>query len=57
VAIAHSAGERSMSKKIIACNEVYRRNRNLDESRRLNPELQTLEQWLNANASTIAVPA
>jgi hypothetical protein len=29
-----------MSKKIIACNEVYRRNRNLDESRRLNPENQ-----------------
>jgi uncharacterized protein YbjT (DUF2867 family) len=37
-------------------NEMYRRNRNLDESRRLNPDLQTFEQWLKANASKIPIP-
>jgi uncharacterized protein YbjT (DUF2867 family) len=38
-------------------NEMYRRNRSLDETRRLNPELQTFEHWLKANASKIPIPA
>lgn len=37
-------------------NDVYCSERNLDESRALNPELQTLEQWLGENASRIAIP-
>jgi uncharacterized protein YbjT (DUF2867 family) len=36
--------------------DMYRRNRSLEESRRLNPELQTLEAWLKANASRIPLP-
>lgn len=39
------------------CNDMYRKHRDLDESRRLNPALQSLEQWLTANASKIPVPA
>jgi uncharacterized protein YbjT (DUF2867 family) len=38
-------------------NDVYRRNRSLEESRRLNPELQTLKQWLTVNASRIPIPS
>jgi uncharacterized protein YbjT (DUF2867 family) len=37
-------------------NEVYCGERNLDESRALNPELQTFEKWLNVNASKLAIP-
>ncbi|MDP1571471.1 MAG: NmrA family NAD(P)-binding protein [Vicinamibacterales bacterium] len=38
-------------------NEIYRQHRSLEESRRLNPELQTLEAWLEDNASKIPLPA
>jgi uncharacterized protein YbjT (DUF2867 family) len=34
----------------------YTKHRNLEESRRLNPELQTLEQWLVENAARIPLP-
>src|SRR5690606_26935590 len=37
-------------------HEMYRSHRNLEESRRLNPELQTLEDWLRDNASKIPIP-
>lgn len=36
--------------------DVYRGNRNLEESRRLNPEIQTLRAWLAENASRIPIP-
>jgi uncharacterized protein YbjT (DUF2867 family) len=36
--------------------EVYTGHRNLDESRRLNPELKTLRDWLAENASRIPIP-
>lgn len=35
---------------------VFAKNRNLEESRRLNPELQTLQQWLAENAAKIPLP-
>lgn len=38
-------------------NELYRAHRNLEESRALNPELQTFEQWLAKNHSRIPVAA
>jgi uncharacterized protein YbjT (DUF2867 family) len=38
-------------------NEMYRKNRNLQESRRLNPDLQSLEVWLRENAARIPIPA
>jgi uncharacterized protein YbjT (DUF2867 family) len=38
------------------CPEVFQGNRNLDECRRLNPELKTLKQWLSENASRIPMP-
>ncbi|MBS4001007.1 MAG: NmrA/HSCARG family protein [Desulfobulbaceae bacterium] len=37
-------------------NDVFCGERNLDESRSLNPELQTFEKWLNVNVSKIAIP-
>jgi uncharacterized protein YbjT (DUF2867 family) len=37
-------------------NDVYCGERNLDESRSLNPELQSFEKWLNVNVSKIAIP-
>ena len=36
--------------------EVYTGHRSLDESRRLNPELKTLREWLAENASRIPIP-
>jgi uncharacterized protein YbjT (DUF2867 family) len=36
--------------------EVYRGNRSVEESRRLNPQLKTLRQWLAENASRIPIP-
>ncbi len=36
-------------------NEDFRRARNIEESRRLNPELQSFEQWLAANAPRIPI--
>ena len=36
--------------------DAYRKHRNLEESRRLNPELQTLEQWLREHAGKIPIP-
>jgi uncharacterized protein YbjT (DUF2867 family) len=36
--------------------EVYVKNRSLEESRQLNPELQTFKRWLNENASRIPMP-
>jgi uncharacterized protein YbjT (DUF2867 family) len=39
------------------CNEMYRSHRSVDESRRLNPDLQTLRTWLRANASRIPIPS
>jgi uncharacterized protein YbjT (DUF2867 family) len=36
--------------------EVYAGHRNLDESRRLNPELKTLRGWLSENAARIPIP-
>ena len=36
--------------------EVYTGHRNLDESRRLNPELKTLRGWLSENAARIPIP-
>jgi hypothetical protein len=36
-------------------NEMYCAARDLDFSRSLNPRLQTFEQWLGANAGTIAI--
>ncbi len=38
-------------------NEEYCRARNVEFTRSLNPELQTLEQWLDQNAGRIPVPA
>jgi hypothetical protein len=38
-------------------NEEYCRARNVEFTRSLNPELQTLEQWLEQNARRIPVPA
>ena len=37
-------------------NDLYRGNRSLEESRKLNPELQSLEEWLQANAKAIPIP-
>ncbi len=39
------------------CNEVYRSHRSVEESRRLNPDLQTLRSWLQVNAARIPIPA
>lgn len=36
--------------------DVYQGHRSLAESRRLNPELQTLAQWLEKNADRIPLP-
>ncbi len=36
--------------------QVYGANRSVDESRRLNPELQTFRQWLAENARRIPLP-
>jgi uncharacterized protein YbjT (DUF2867 family) len=36
--------------------DLYRRNRDLDESRRLNPALQSFKTWLAENASKIPIP-
>lgn len=38
------------------CPDLYQGHRNLDESRRLNPELKTLKAWLADNASRIPIP-
>lgn len=35
---------------------LYRGNRSLEESRSLNPELQTLKDWLKENAAAIPLP-
>ncbi len=37
------------------CNEDYCGARSLEFSRRLNPEMQTLEQWLEANVGSVPV--
>ena len=37
-------------------DELYRGNRNVDETRKLNPELMTFEAWLNANKDSIQIP-
>ena len=37
-------------------DELYRGNRNLEESRKLNPELRTLKDWLKENAAAIPLP-
>jgi uncharacterized protein YbjT (DUF2867 family) len=37
-------------------DDLYRGNRNLEESRSLNPELQTLKDWLKENAAAIPLP-
>jgi uncharacterized protein YbjT (DUF2867 family) len=37
-------------------HELYRGNRDLMESRRLNPQLQTFEEWLRTNAQAIPIP-
>lgn len=37
--------------------EMYRAHRSLEESRRLNPAIQTLEVWLGENAGKIPIPA
>ena len=37
------------------CNEDYCGARSLEFSRRLNPEMQTLEQWLAANVGSVPV--
>lgn len=36
--------------------KVYAKNRNLEECRRLNPELKTFKQWLDENAARIPMP-
>jgi uncharacterized protein YbjT (DUF2867 family) len=36
--------------------DVYQGHRNLDECRRLNPDLMTFKQWLSENASRIPMP-
>jgi len=36
--------------------DVYRKHRSLEESRRLNPELKTLAQWLGEHAAKIPMP-
>ena len=36
-------------------NDVYVAERDIDEARRLNPELQTLRQWLVGNAGSIPI--
>jgi uncharacterized protein YbjT (DUF2867 family) len=38
------------------CQDAYLGHRNLDVSRRLNPELTTLRDWLSDNASRIPMP-
>ncbi|HEX2217318.1 MAG TPA: NmrA/HSCARG family protein [Gemmatimonadales bacterium] len=38
-------------------DEYFRGSRNLEVSRSLNPELQTLDQWLEKNASKIPIEA
>ena len=37
-------------------NDLYRGNRRLEESRKLNPELQSLRDWLASNAGQIPIP-
>jgi uncharacterized protein YbjT (DUF2867 family) len=37
-------------------NDLFTRNRNLDESRRLNPALTTFATWLETNAARIPIP-
>ena len=37
-------------------NDLYRGNRSLEESRKLNPELQSLRDWLASNAKQIPIP-
>jgi uncharacterized protein YbjT (DUF2867 family) len=37
-------------------DDLYRGNRSLEESRSLNPELQTLKDWLKENAAAIPLP-
>jgi hypothetical protein len=37
--------------------EYFQSSRSLEFSRSLNPELQTFEQWLAANASKIPIEA
>ena len=37
-------------------NDLYRKNRSLDESHALNPELQSLRAWLETNAKAIPIP-
>ena len=37
-------------------DDLYRGNRSLEESRKLNPELQSLEEWLVRNGSAIPIP-
>lgn len=36
--------------------DIYREHRSVDESRRLNPQLKTLDAWLEENASRIPLP-
>src|SRR5690606_10491163 len=36
--------------------DLYRGNRSLEESRRLNSELQSLKDWLRTNADRIPIP-
>ena len=36
--------------------EEYRAHRNLDETRKLNPELKTFEQWLTEHKDLIQIP-
>jgi hypothetical protein len=35
------------------CNDLYCGNRSVEFSRSLNPELQTLDQWMGANKDRI----
>jgi uncharacterized protein YbjT (DUF2867 family) len=36
--------------------QIYVKNRSLEESRRLNPELMTFKEWLKQNAGRIPIP-
>jgi len=36
--------------------DAYRKHRSLEESRRLNPELKSLAQWLGEHAAKIPMP-
>ena len=36
-------------------NELYTGNRSIEFSRSLNPELQSLDQWLAANISRVPI--